>query len=119
MKNINCIVSQLRSKFLAPSLKTFQAYDKPLILTKGKMQYMWDNNNKKYIDLLGQNLTISVGHCHPKVVNPAINQMKTCITKFPYVISMNLFRHHFIVLSLYPGVLGVIGGMFLNRTLNE
>lgn len=33
---------------------------------------MYDSENNKYIDLLGQNLCISVGHCHPKVIKAAI-----------------------------------------------
>ena len=79
------LIVNFRKNFLAPSLSTFQAYDNPLILKKGKMQYIWDFNNKKYIDLLGQNLCISVGHCHPKVVNAATTQLKTlshCTTMY-------------------------------------
>ena len=70
------IITNLRKNFLAPSLSTFQAYDKPLILKKGHMQYMWDIDDNQYIDLLGQNLSISVGHCHKKVINKAMEQMK-------------------------------------------
>lgn len=66
----------LRNKYLSPSLKTFEAYDDPLILTRGDMQYVWDSEGNGYIDLLGQNLCISVGHCHPTVVKAAEQQMK-------------------------------------------
>ena len=87
VKNINTItkvqniesynnIVNLRNKYLSPSLKTFEAYDKPLVLTRAKNQYMYDSNNKEYIDLLGQNLCISVGHCHDKVVDAATSQMK-------------------------------------------
>jgi alanine-glyoxylate transaminase / (R)-3-amino-2-methylpropionate-pyruvate transaminase len=74
-----------RDKYLSPSLATFQAYDDPLVLTRGKMQYVWDSDDKKYIDLLGQNLCISVGHCHPKVTEKAIeqmNEMPHCTTMY-------------------------------------
>ena len=64
-------VVKLRQKYQSPSLRTFEAYDTPLVLTRGKMQYMWDSKDNKYIDLLGQNLCISVGHCHPTVVGAA------------------------------------------------
>lgn len=77
-------VVALRRKYLAPSLLTFEAYDTPLVLERGEMQYMWDSEGNKYIDLLGQNLCISVGHCHPKVVNAAITQMK----KLPHCTTM-------------------------------
>ena len=80
----NKVISH-RKKYLAPSLTTFEAYDTPLVLKKGSMQYIWDLYDNKYIDLLGQNLSISVGHSHPKVVNKAIQQMKTlshCTTMY-------------------------------------
>ena len=51
-------------------------FDKPLVLERGEMQYLYDDKNNKYIDLLGNNLTVSVGHSHPKVVKAAEDQMK-------------------------------------------
>ena len=83
-RNLNNIIYN-RQKYLSPSLRTFEAYEKPLILKKGSMQYVWDNDDNKYIDLLGQNLCISVGHCHPRVTQKAIDQMKTlphCTTMY-------------------------------------
>ena len=71
----NSIV-KLRQQYLSPSLKTFEAYDKPLVVDKALMQYMWVSDVGKCIDLLGQNLCISVGHCHPRVVEKATEQMK-------------------------------------------
>ena len=41
--------------------------DDPLVLVKGEMQHIWDSEGNKYIDLVGQNICISVGHGHPKV----------------------------------------------------
>jgi len=77
-------VINLRKKYLAPSLSTFEAYDDPVVLTKGKMQYMWDSEGNKHIDLLGQNLCISVGHCHPTVTKAATEQMN----KLPHCTTM-------------------------------
>jgi len=74
----------MRNKHLSPSMRTFQAYDKPLVLERGEMQYMWDSEGNKYIDLLGQNLCISVGHGHPVVTEAAIAQMK----KLPHCTTM-------------------------------
>jgi hypothetical protein len=74
----------LRRKYLSPSLLTFEAFDTPLVLEKGRMQYMWDSEGNKYIDLLGQNLCISVGHCHPKVVKAAVDQLH----KLPHCTTM-------------------------------
>ena len=32
---------------------------------KGHMQWLWDNNDKRYLDLFAGIVTVSVGHCHP------------------------------------------------------
>ena len=65
-----------RRQYLSPSLQTFEAFEEPFVIDKGEMQYVWDIDGNKYIDLLGQNLCVSVGHCNPKVVNRAVEQMK-------------------------------------------
>lgn len=82
-KNISTIVYN-RHKYLTPSLNTFQAYEKPLILKRGSMQYVWDYKDNKYIDMVAQNICISVGHSHPYVIQKAIDQMK----KLPHCSSM-------------------------------
>lgn len=40
------------------------------------MQYIWDFQGNQYLDLLAQNLTISVGHNHPHVTKSAKAQME-------------------------------------------
>ena len=61
--------------FTSPSVKTFQAYSQPLVLKKGEGQYLWDVNGKKYLDLMAQNLCISVGYNHPLVNREVKKQM--------------------------------------------
>ncbi len=73
-----------RRKYLSPSLRTFEAFEKPLVVDRGEMQYIWDSEGNKYIDLVGQNLTVSVGHAHPKVIDAAINQLR----KLPHTSTM-------------------------------
>lgn len=53
--------------FLTPAMKTFRAYEKPLVLEKGAGQYVWDADGRQYIDMMAQNLCISVGYSHPLV----------------------------------------------------
>jgi alanine-glyoxylate transaminase/(R)-3-amino-2-methylpropionate-pyruvate transaminase len=55
-----------RRQFLNPGI--FLYYKKPIMLVEGRMQYVWDETGKRYLDGLGGIVTISVGHCHPKVV---------------------------------------------------
>lgn len=64
-----------RKAFLNPGL--FLYYKTPLMLVEGRMQYLWDETGKRYLDGLGGIVTISVGHCHPKVVEAARRQNET------------------------------------------
>src|SRR4029450_4414108 len=65
-------VLRLRKEFLNPGI--FLYYKKPIMLVEGKMQYVWDERGKRYLDALGGIVTISVGHCHPDVVRAARQQ---------------------------------------------
>src|SRR5882762_7724643 len=60
-------VLALRKQFLNPGI--FLYYKKPLMLVEGKMQYVWDEHGRRYLDGLGGIVTVSVGHCHPDIVN--------------------------------------------------
>jgi alanine-glyoxylate transaminase / (R)-3-amino-2-methylpropionate-pyruvate transaminase len=68
-------VLQLRKEFLNPGI--FLYYKKPLMLVEGKMQYVWDEHGRRYLDALGGIVTVSVGHCHPDVVDVAHRQSET------------------------------------------
>src|SRR5712664_2829870 len=68
-------VLALRKQFLNPGI--FLYYKQPLMLVEGKMQYVWDHTGKRYLDGLGGIVTISVGHCHPHVVEAARRQNET------------------------------------------
>ncbi|HEY8835320.1 MAG TPA: aminotransferase class III-fold pyridoxal phosphate-dependent enzyme, partial [Chthoniobacterales bacterium] len=65
-------VMRLRREFLNPGI--FIYYKKPIMLVEGKMQYVWDDQGRRYLDALGGIVTISVGHCHPEVVEAARRQ---------------------------------------------
>ena len=64
-----------RLKYMSPSLKTFEAFDEPMVLDRGDKQYLYDIHGKKYIDLLGQNLCVSVGYNHPRLNKVVYDQM--------------------------------------------
>jgi len=65
-------VLDLRRKFLSPGI--FLYYKKPIMLVEGKGQYIFDEKGRRYLDGLGGIVTISVGHCHPHVVEAAHRQ---------------------------------------------
>lgn len=57
----------------------------PIVFRRGQGQYLWDNEGRKYTDLLGMNVCISVGHSHPRVVAAAMEQaadLTHCTTMF-------------------------------------
>src|ERR1051325_9388180 len=65
-------ILRLRKEFLNPGI--FLYYKKPFTLVEGKMQYVWDETGRRYLDALGGIVTVSVGHCHPEVVEAARKQ---------------------------------------------
>src|SRR3954466_6057984 len=65
-------VLRLRREFLNPAI--FLYYKKPIMLVAGKMQYVWDENGRRFLDAPGGIVTVSVGHCHPDVVAAARRQ---------------------------------------------
>lgn len=74
-----------RDAYYAASQRKFIPFKDPMVFKKGEMQYLWDVEGRKYIDLLGMNVCISVGHSHPKVVAAAMEQAQElthCTTMF-------------------------------------
>lgn len=65
-------VLRLRREFLNPGL--FLYYQKPMMIVEGQGVYVFDENGRRYLDALGGIVTISVGHCHPHVVEAARRQ---------------------------------------------
>ncbi|TKY47619.1 Alanine--glyoxylate aminotransferase 1 [Spatholobus suberectus] len=63
-----------RKMFLGPSL--FHFYQKPLNIVEGKMQYLFDENGRRYLDAFAGIVTISCGHCHPEVLNAIMDGAK-------------------------------------------
>ncbi len=63
-------VVKLRSEFLTPALVTY--YRNPIMLVDGHMQYLFDETGKRYLDGFAGIVSVSVGHCHPRVME-AVN----------------------------------------------
>ena len=63
-------VLRLRRQFLNPGI--FLYYKRPLMIVEGKGQYVFDEQGRRYLDALGGIVTISVGHCHPDVVEAGV-----------------------------------------------
>lgn len=48
----------------------------PVVIKKAQGVYVWDINDKKYLDMLSAYSALNQGHCHPKIIDAAIRQMK-------------------------------------------
>ncbi|KAK1290604.1 hypothetical protein QJS10_CPB18g01280 [Acorus calamus] len=62
-----------RKVFLGPSL--FHYYLKPLKIVEGKMQYLFDESGKRYLDAFAGIVMVSCGHYHPDIVNATVEQI--------------------------------------------
>src|SRR5438105_15456661 len=66
-------VLALRRQYLTPGLITY--YREPLLVVEGHLQYLWDETGKQYLDGFAGIVSVSVGHCHPKVVEKVREQL--------------------------------------------
>lgn len=48
-----------------------------VVIAKGKGVWVWDVENKKYLDFLSAYSAVNQGHCHPKIVNAMVEQAQT------------------------------------------
>ena len=98
-------VLALRKQFLNPGI--FLYYKKPLMLVAGRMQYVWDETGKRYLDGLGGIVTISVGHCHPHVVDAIRRQNETLQHSTTIYLHPNVAEYARALASRMPGDLKV------------
>ena len=68
-------VLALRRQYVHPAL--FTLYREPLMIVEGKMQYLFDESGRRYLDLFAGIVTVSCGHCHPKVLRRVQEQTAT------------------------------------------
>lgn len=78
---------EIRSKnkeFLFPSVVNY--YKEPLALDHGKGMYVYDPEGNEYLDFFGGILTVSVGHCNPKVnakIKEQVDKLQHTSTLYP------------------------------------
>jgi 4-aminobutyrate aminotransferase len=61
-------------EYLFPSVANY--YKEPLAIDHADGMYVFDPEGNKYLDFFGGILTVSVGHCNPKVTNKINEQVK-------------------------------------------
>jgi alanine-glyoxylate transaminase / (R)-3-amino-2-methylpropionate-pyruvate transaminase len=68
-------VLALRRQYVNPVV--FTLYRDPLMIVEGKMQYLFDETGRRYLDFFAGIVTVSCGHCHPKVMRRVQDQVAT------------------------------------------
>jgi alanine-glyoxylate transaminase/(R)-3-amino-2-methylpropionate-pyruvate transaminase len=66
-----------RKRYTNPAI--FTLYREPLMIVEGHMQYLYDETGRRYLDLFAGIVTVSVGHCHPRVTQAMQRQVATLV----------------------------------------
>lgn len=61
-------------EFLFPAVAMY--YREPVALVRGEGMYVWDDQDRRYLDCFGGVLTVSVGHANPAVVEAIVQQVR-------------------------------------------
>lgn len=96
-------IIQKQKEYLIPTVATY--YKEPLPIVRGEGQYVWDAEGRQYLDIFGGILTVSVGHCNPKVnarVHAQIDTLQHISTLYPNVPQVELAEK---LAQLAPGKL--------------
>lgn len=67
-------VKAIRKNHVSPGYLTY--YKTPVLINQGHMQWLFDHEGKRYLDMFAGIVTVSVGHCHPRVVSALHEQSK-------------------------------------------
>eukprot|EP00356_Strombidium_inclinatum_P007363 CAMPEP_0170491964 /NCGR_PEP_ID=MMETSP0208-20121228/11428_1 /TAXON_ID=197538 /ORGANISM="Strombidium inclinatum, Strain S3" /LENGTH=452 /DNA_ID=CAMNT_0010767625 /DNA_START=11 /DNA_END=1369 /DNA_ORIENTATION=- len=84
-------VKEMREHHAHPA--AFHFYRTPVMIVEGKMQYLFDETGRQYLDLFSGISTVGMGHCHPRITEKIVEQMH----KLQHVTTIYLNDQH----SLY------------------
>jgi 4-aminobutyrate aminotransferase len=77
-------VLQKHKQYIFPSVSLY--FTDPLVTDHASMQYLWDTDGRKYLDFFGGIVTVSVGHCNPRVtekIKAQVDRLQHTSTLFP------------------------------------
>ena len=84
-------INRKQKEYIFPSVTTY--YSDAVPMDHGLMQHVWDVEGTKYLDFFGGIVTISVGHCNPRVISQTkgqIDRLQHVSTCFPNEPMVNL-----------------------------
>uniref|UniRef100_A0A672SAW8 Alanine--glyoxylate aminotransferase 2, mitochondrial n=1 Tax=Sinocyclocheilus grahami TaxID=75366 RepID=A0A672SAW8_SINGR len=64
----DCLLD-IRKHNCNPMTMKVMYYKKPVFINQGYMQWLWDVDGRRYLDLFAGIVTVSVGHCNPRLRN--------------------------------------------------
>ncbi len=64
----------LKDKYLIPCL--FHFYDKPMVLERGEGCYLFDTDNKRYLDCYSGVGVTNCGHANPEIIKDTLSQVE-------------------------------------------
>ena len=70
-------VRRKQKELLFPNVATY--YEQALPIESGRGMYLKDVDGREYLDFFGGILTVSVGHCHPRVTEAVVEQQKKLV----------------------------------------
>ncbi|HVF38521.1 MAG TPA: aminotransferase class III-fold pyridoxal phosphate-dependent enzyme, partial [Gemmatimonadaceae bacterium] len=68
-------VLAMRKQYANPAI--FTLYKDPLMIVEGHMQWLFDETGRRYLDMFAGIVTVSCGHCHPRVTARIREQVDT------------------------------------------
>ena len=83
--------NQKHKEYLFPCVANY--YKEPLVIERGEGCYLFGKNGQKYLDFFGGILTVSVGHCNPKItakINEQTKKLQHTSTLYPTENIVNL-----------------------------
>ena len=64
-------LNSLESRYGAANYKPL-----PVTLVRGKGVHVWDEDGRRYLDMMGAYSAVSFGHCHPSLVKAMTRQAR-------------------------------------------
>lgn len=98
-------VLNLKNRYVTPV--SVPNYQKPLMIVEGSMQYLFDHTGRRYLDVIGGIVTISVGHCHPYVVQKVKEQTERLQHITSIYLHPNIAQYAEMLAGKLPGNLSV------------
>lgn len=95
-----------RKEHVNPAL--FHYYRDPLMIVEGKGQYLFDESGRRYLDAFAGIVTVSVGHCHPRVIAAAHAQNQLLQHTSTIYLHPNLPEYAAALAAEMPGDLKVV-----------